>query len=79
MEPMQDKGVLADEIEALTKSRPFHMPGHKRRVFPAKGLPIGIDVTEITGADDLHHAEGILAALWSAPRGSSAPRRPTTS
>lgn len=39
----------------------FHMPGHKRNIerFDA-GLPYGIDITEIDGFDDLHHAEGIL-------------------
>lgn len=38
---------------------PFHMPGHKRRL----GLPgeiLKIDITEIDGFDNLHHAEGIL-------------------
>ncbi len=39
----------------------FHMPGHKRnkKIVDAK-LPYGIDITEIEGFDDLHHAEGIL-------------------
>ena len=37
---------------------PFHMPGHKRQM---KGQdPYAYDITEITGFDDLHHAEGIL-------------------
>ncbi len=37
----------------------FHMPGHKRRnIIP--DLPYGIDITEIEGFDDLHHADGIL-------------------
>lgn len=38
---------------------PFHMPGHKRRAvdFPN---PYTIDITEIEGFDNLHHAEGIL-------------------
>ncbi len=49
---------------------PFHMPGHKRR---AEGMcdPLRIDITEIDGFDNLHHAEGILleaqeraAKLW---------------
>lgn len=38
---------------------PFHMPGHKRRL----GVPgecLDIDITEIDGFDNLHHAEGIL-------------------
>lgn len=39
----------------------FHMPGHKRNKekFPI-GLPYEIDITEIEGFDDLHHAESIL-------------------
>lgn len=39
----------------------FHMPGHKRNTtFMAADLPYGIDITEIDGFDDLHHADGIL-------------------
>ena len=39
----------------------MHMPGHKRRVAPAEGLPYEWDVTELPGTDDLHDASGILA------------------
>lgn len=38
---------------------PMHMPGHKRRMGRTEN-PYRIDVTEIEGMDDLHHAEGIL-------------------
>lgn len=39
----------------------FHMPGHKRNeAFMGIGLPYGLDITEIEGFDDLHHAQGIL-------------------
>lgn len=38
---------------------PLHMPGHKRRVRHF-GDPFAIDITEIDGFDDLHHAQGIL-------------------
>ncbi len=38
---------------------PFHMPGHKRRICPFSEL-YQIDITEIDGFDNLHHAEGIL-------------------
>lgn len=51
---------------------PFHMPGHKRNMGEMCN-PYQIDITEITGFDDLHHAEGILkecqdraAALYGA-------------
>ena len=51
------------------------MPGHKRRVQPAPGLPYDWDVTEVPGTDDLHDAHGILeeamkrtAALYGADR-----------
>lgn len=40
---------------------PFHMPGHKRS--PKAGIPgemAQLDITEIEGFDNLHHAEGIL-------------------
>ncbi len=51
---------------------PFHMPGHKRRwpgddLFPgaedhgkALGAIYGMDITEITGYDDLHNPHGII-------------------
>ena len=38
----------------------FHMPGHKRQASWGDNLPFGIDITEIEGFDDLHHASGIL-------------------
>lgn len=39
----------------------FHMPGHKRNPsVTGAGLPYEIDITEIEGFDDLHHARGIL-------------------
>lgn len=39
----------------------FHMPGHKRNpLMTDAALPYGIDITEIEGFDDLHHAKGIL-------------------
>lgn len=38
---------------------PFHMPGHKRRKEDFAN-PFLIDITEIEGFDNLHHAEGIL-------------------
>lgn len=38
---------------------PMHMPGHKRRMGGV-GNPFFVDITEIGGFDNLHHAEGIL-------------------
>lgn len=38
---------------------PFHMPGHKRRAAFLCD-PSSIDITEIDGFDNLHHADGIL-------------------
>ena len=37
----------------------FHMPGHKRQSM-GNWTGEAIDITEITGFDNLHHAEGIL-------------------
>ena len=56
--------ILQQQCEALAGARyPLHMPGHKRRVPPAPGLGCyAFDLTEIEGADDLHDADGILAA-----------------
>ncbi len=53
---------LDQQLTAYSESDyyPFHMPGHKRRSLnlpPAEFL----DITEIEGFDNLHHAEGILA------------------
>lgn len=40
---------------------PFHMPGHKRNSeILGNTLPYGIDITEITGFDNLHGADGII-------------------
>ncbi len=53
-----------DLYQALTEytssgAYPFHMPGHKRRMgFLCE--PVSIDITEIDGFDDLHHADGII-------------------
>lgn len=38
---------------------PFHMPGHKRKRLDFPN-PYEIDITEIDGFDNLHHAEEIL-------------------
>lgn len=52
---------IYDFVKAYADSRParMHMPGHK-----GNG-PLGVerfDITEITGADDLYHPHGIIAA-----------------
>ena len=63
---MQDSSILK-KLEEYSKSDfyPFHMPGHKRREIENVGVsmfpnPYSIDITEIEGFDNLHHAEGIL-------------------
>lgn len=69
--------LLQSQLQSYASSGlyPLHMPGHKRRVVPAPGLPAGWDMTEVPGVDDLHDADGILAdamartaALWGAKR-----------
>ncbi len=54
-------GELFDKLRKYSESDylPMHMPGHKRRLMDC-GNPYSIDLTEIDGFDDLHHAEGIL-------------------
>lgn len=43
---------------------PYHMPGHKRKpVTEVLKRVCDIDITEIDGFDNLHHAEGILQDL----------------
>ena len=39
---------------------PFHMPGHKRNKRFGLAEPMGMDITEITGFDNLHHPEEII-------------------
>lgn len=54
---------LYEQLNAYGKSDyyPFHMPGHKRRAVPLfLENPYELDITEIDGFDNLHHAEGIL-------------------
>lgn len=52
---------LDDALDAYsgTDMYPFHMPGHKRTGLPFFN-PYSIDITEVDGFDDLHHARGIL-------------------
>lgn len=52
---------LQDELNEYCggDAYPFHMPGHKRRLN-SMGDPFKIDITEIDGFDNLHHAEGLL-------------------
>lgn len=56
---------LYQELNKYSRSPayPFHMPGHKRNGGgnPLAGADLfSIDITEIDGFDNLHHAEGIL-------------------
>lgn len=53
--------MLYEKLKQYQKTDyyPFHMPGHKRNMGEMCN-PYKIDITEIDGFDDLHHAEGIL-------------------
>ncbi len=54
---------LYDKLRAYSGSGHygFHMPGHKRNTdILGTDLPYGLDITEIDGFDDLHHARGII-------------------
>jgi arginine decarboxylase len=57
---MQEQSIY-EKLEAYAKSDayPFHMPGHKRRMDWMANV-YDIDITEIDGFDDLHHAEGMI-------------------
>lgn len=52
---------LLEKLKKYSESDfyPLHMPGHKRRLSHFKN-PFQIDITEIEGFDNLHHAEGVL-------------------
>lgn len=59
---------LTDRLTELSEGStyPFHMPGHKRNVgLMGTLLPYGIDITEITGFDNLHSADGIIDDIQS--------------
>ena len=58
----EEQGIY-EALSAYGKSDyyPYHMPGHKRN--PQAGAMAdfyGIDITEIDGFDNLHHAEGLI-------------------
>ena len=59
---MKRKGLYDSLIEYGKNGKyPFHMPGHKRNQKIMKDMdPFQIDITEIDGFDNLHHAEGII-------------------
>lgn len=54
--------MLEQKLQQLAQSDcyPFHMPGHKRQPFSDFPNPYAIDITEIDGFDNLHHAQGLL-------------------
>ena len=54
-------GILYNKLKKYSSGDmyPFHMPGHKRNPVISY-IPSDIDITEIDGFDNLHHAEGIL-------------------
>ena len=66
----EKRNSLLEKLKTYSESDfyPFHMPGHKRReiseVTGEDGIgfpnPYTIDITEIDGFDNLHHAEEIL-------------------
>ena len=49
---------------------PMHMPGAKRntKLFEM-GNPYGLDITEITGFDNMHHADGIIKEAFERAAG----------
>ena len=62
---MKRQDLLVERLKKYRKSEiyRFHMPGHKRQMEGFLGdfpNPFSIDLTEIDGFDNLHHAEGIL-------------------
>lgn len=58
----QDEKYLDKRLAVYAGSDyyPFHMPGHKRAELEFEN-PYKIDITEIEGFDNLHHAEDILS------------------
>lgn len=68
IEKRESKRSILEQLKTYSASDyyPFHMPGHKRNRVEGEGLaekfpnPFSIDITEISGFDDLHHPEGML-------------------
>lgn len=57
---------LYDKLKSYSESDyyPYHMPGHKRRMFGAMPSQVLLmDITEIDGFDNLHQPEGVLCTL----------------
>lgn len=52
---------LFEQLEAYNKTDyyPFHMPGHKRNAA-IDYIPVGLDITEIEGFDNLHNPQSVL-------------------
>lgn len=61
MNQFEQETYLDKKLTSYGKSDyyPFHMPGHKRQSLDFPN-PYSIDITEIDGFDNLHHANGIL-------------------
>ncbi|SDK59663.1 aminotransferase class I/II-fold pyridoxal phosphate-dependent enzyme [Sediminibacillus albus] len=65
----QSQTPLFNALKNFSGSKPisFHVPGHKNgRIFPESGKGyyeslLNMDVTELTGLDDLHAAEGVIS------------------
>ena len=56
------KPVIA-KLKSILEQRPIslHVPGHKNNTIGnLQQLDVSMDMTEITGLDDLHHPEGIM-------------------
>ena len=53
--------MLLERLQAYDQSDiyPFHMPGHKRQMELGADA-YHLDITEVEGFDNLHHAQGIL-------------------
>ncbi len=55
---------LTDKLKRLDGIYPFHMPGHKRNTdLCGTDLPYALDITEITGFDNLHEPTGVIADI----------------
>lgn len=53
--------MLLERLQEYDRSDiyPFHMPGHKRQMDLGADA-YHLDITEVEGFDNLHHAQGIL-------------------
>ncbi|TDM01059.1 lysine decarboxylase [Macrococcus hajekii] len=56
-----DMNPITDQLKSYSDSISLHVPGHHRHTIGSMQLSLDQDMTEITGLDDYHQAETVIA------------------